>query len=718
MCFVITHIIVFSQTEIKLTKIEMAVLSKIRNRSGLLLLAIGFALLAFVIQDLFSSGMKSISTDVGSVNGKDISFEDFRIKVANTEKNSQGQNMTSMQASNQVWNQEVNIALLTAEFEKLGIRVGEKHIVEVLKNDQRFSQNQMFLNAAGKFDMNKFKDYFKATPEGITMLKEEEKNAELNAKYQIYNSLIKGAMYTTTDEGKFKYESETNKVNFDFVMVQYASVKDSDVKVTDDEIIAYMKTKEKKFKSEESRELDYVLIQEKPSAQDEAEIKSNINKLLTTHVEFRNGKNDTIQGFQSVTNNIDFVNANSDIPFDSSYISKQDLPAAYADQLFNLPVGEVFGPYMKDNYYCISKALGRKAAAKAKASHILISWEGTQVPNKKEKRTKEQAKAKADGLLAQALANPGMFMMLAMTNSDDSSANQGGDLGYFAPGQMVKPFNDFVFNNPVGKIGLVETQFGYHIINVTDKQDAVKLATVAQKIQPSEATNDKTYAQATKFEMDAANKDFAALVKQMKLTSNPATRVKAIDESFGAISNQRQIVKWAFDGDTKIGDVKRFEIVNVGHVIVKLKSIAPKGLMTVDEARPQVENILKNKKKAAKIIAKMKGSSLASIASANKVTVTNAIDLTIENPNVPGAGFEPKVVGSAFTSKIGQLSKPIEGNGGVFIVSTKSVTKAPKIQKYDEYVAKIKQQVVNYSGRVMPALKNDADIVDNRAEFY
>ena len=251
MSFVITHIIVFSQTEIKLTKIEMAVLSKIRNRSGLLLLAIGFALLAFVVQDLFTKGFKSISTDVGSVNGKDISFEEFRVKVANTEKNAnaQGQNMTSMQASSQVWNQEVNIALLKAEFEKLGIRVGEKHIIEMFKNDPSIGQNQMFLNAAGKFDLNKFKDYFKATPEGMQMLKDREKDAELNAKYQIYNSLVKGAMYTTNTEGKFKYEAETNKVNFDFVMVPFSSIKDSDVKVTDEEIVAYMKTKEKKFKS-------------------------------------------------------------------------------------------------------------------------------------------------------------------------------------------------------------------------------------------------------------------------------------------------------------------------------------------------------------------------------------------------------------------------------------------------------------------------------------
>lgn len=699
----------------------MAVLAKIRKRSGLLLLAIGFALLAFVVQDLFTNGFKSLSKDVGSVNGKNISFEEFRVKVANTEKNAQnGQQMTSMQASNQVWNQEVNVALLTAEFEKLGIRVGEKHIVEVFKADPNIGQNQMFLNAAGKFDLNKFKDYFKTNPEGAQLLKEREKDAELNAKYQIYNSLVKGAMYTTETEGKFKYEAETNKVTFDFVSVPFSSIKDSEVKISDDEIVAYMKTKEKKFKSEESRELEYVLIEEKPSAQDEAEIKKNIDALLLPSVRYNKetGKNDTIKGFKGAIDNAEFVNANSDIPFDSTYIAKQDLPAESADALFALPIGEVYGPYMFNNYYRISKALGRKSGAKVKASHILISWEGTKVPNKKEKRTKEQAKAKADGLLAQALANPGMFSLLAMTNSDDSSAQQGGDLGFFAPGQMVKPFNDFVFNNPVGKIGLVETEFGYHIINVTEKQDAIKLATIAQKIAPSEATNDKTYTQATKFEMEAASKDFAALAKQMKLSVNPSVRVKAVDESFGSITNQRQIVKWAFEGDTNIGDVKRFEIVNVGHVIVKLKKINEKGLMAVEEARPQVEMLLKNKKKTEKIKAKMTGSTLAAIAAANKVTVQNAIDLTLENPSVPGAGFEPKVVGNAFSLKAGKVSKTIDGNSGVYVIATKAVTKAPAIKKYTDYVNKLKPQVVGNAGRYMQALKDDADIKDNRADFY
>ena len=218
--------------------------------------------------------------------------------------------------------------------------------------------------------------------------------------------------------------------------------------------------------------------------------------------------------------------------------------------------------------------------------------------------------------------------------------------------------------------------------------------------------------------MEAATKDFAALAKEMKLTVSPSVRVKAIDESFGPINNQRQIVKWAFDKETDLNSVKRFEIVNVGHVIVKLKKINEKGLMAVEDARPQVEYLLKNKKKAEMIKAKMNGSSLSAIAASNKVTVMNAVDLTIESPSVPGAGFEPKVVGTAFATKAGQLSKPIDGNSGVYVIMSKAVTKAPAIKDYKEYVAKLKPQVQGNAGRFMQALKNDADIVDNRATFY
>ncbi|CAM2909418.1 peptidyl-prolyl cis-trans isomerase D [Flavobacterium succinicans] len=697
----------------------MAVLAKIRQRSALLIGAIALALFAFIIQDLIGKGGLGQNTkDVGSINDKDIAFEDFRLKVTNLEKSGQG--ISATEAANRVWEQEVTIALLSEEFEKLGLRVGEKHIIEVLKADQNIGRNPMFLNAAGMFDIAKFKQFFSSNPEQAQFLKEREKDAEINAKYQMYNSLIKSALYTTEAEGKMKYEAEANKVNFAYVAGLYSTIKDSEVKITDAEITEYMTKNKKKFKADESREISYVLIEDKASAQDEAEIKNKITSLLSGSVVYNQAtaKNDTVPGFKNAKNAIDFVNANSDVPYDSTYIAKKDLPAVDADRLFALPAGAVYGPYKFGTYYCLSKSLGFKSGVNAKASHILISYEGTQVPNKRELRTKEEAKAKAESILAQVQANPDSFLMLAFTASDDSSAQQGGDLGYFGPNAMVKPFNDFVFNNGIGKIGLVETPFGFHIIKITDKQDGIRLATVAQRIEPSEVTSDKLFAQATQFEMEAADKDFDKLAKDMKLTVAPVVNVTAMDENFGSLGAQRNIVRWAFEGDSKVGTVKRFEIANIGHVIAKVKSIDNSGLIAIATARPYVEPILKNKKKAELIKAKMTGASLEAIAKAVGAPVQQATGLTLENAVLPGGvGQEAKVVGNALALAANKISAPIEGNTGVYVVKNVSTIKAPTLKSHAPYITKLKTQSSGDMNRAIPALKAAATIEDNRKQF-
>jgi peptidyl-prolyl cis-trans isomerase D len=696
----------------------MAVLSKIRQRSLLLILVIGFCLLAFIIGDIFQSGSFNQSgRNIGKVNGKEIAFEDFRIKVDAVEKSGQG--MTAPQAVNRVWEQEVSIALLTAEFEKLGLEVGEKQIIEVLKQSQDIGQNPEFLNDAKQFDLAKFRAFFKNNPQSAQLLKDREKDATLNAKYQAYNSLIKSAIYTTTAEAKLKYELESNKVNFDFVSVLYSTIKDSDVKVSDEEIVAYMKKDEKKYKADENREIEFVTIEDKASPEDEAEVKNAINAALNGSIVFNQatGKNDTLPSFKTAINVAEYVNNNSDSPYDSTFVAKKDLPAEHAEKLFTLRAGEIYGPYLNNGSYAVSKLLARQAGATAKASHILLAYKGAMRANPSVTRTKEEAAAKANEILAQVTANPGAFLMQAFQNSDDSSKQQGGDLGYFSKGQMTPKFNDFVFGNPIGKIGLVETEFGYHIINVTDKQDAVRLATIVRKIQPSESTTDKAYTKAVKFEMDANSKAFDAVAKEAKLTVNPALKLKAMDESVGSLGNQRQIVKWAFDSKTNVDDVKRFEVLNVGNVIVKLKAKNPEGLLSLVEARPAIEPILKNKKKAALITAKMKGSSLEAIAKANASGVQTATDLTVENAVLPGAGQEQKVVGTAFVSG-SKLSVPIEGNSGVYVIKTKNVIKAPALVVYTDFVTKLNQQNAQASGRVIGALKTDAKIEDNRQLFY
>ena len=695
----------------------MAILSKIRQRSFLAIGLIGFALLAFVVSDLVQKGQfNSASQDVGSINGKDIPFDQFRIKVANTEKSGEG--ITAVQAANKVWEQEVNMALINEEYEKIGIRVGENHLIENLKNDPNIGQNPSFLNALGKFDIKKFKDYFKSNPEQAKMFADREKDAEFNSKAVIYSTLVKGGMYTTNAEGKFSYELANNKVNFDYAAVLYSSIKDSEIKVTDADVTDFMKKNEKKYKSEETRELDYVLVEDKPSKQDETEVLTKITTLLNGGVEFRNGKNDTLTSFRKTTNNIEFVGENSDVPYDTTYVTKQDLPAEHAEKLFGLASGEVYGPYTNGKYSCITKSLGKKIGAKTKLSQIVIGWEGSQTPNQKEKRTKEQAFAKAQQVLAQAQASPTSFMMLAFSSSDDQSAQRGGDIGFFEKGQIpIKSIDNFAFSNPVGKIGIVESDFGYHVLNVTDKQDGAKFATVAIKINPSEATTNEAYTKATKFEMETINgKDFNVAAKTANLNVVPAIKVKVMDEAVAALGNQRQIVKWAYDNKTDLNDVKRFEVVNIGNVIVKLKKITAKGLMSIADARPMVESIIKNKKKAEKISLKLKGSTLETIAKSNAIAVQNAPTATIENAVLQNLGNEPKVVGTAIGLAANKMSAPIEGNSGVFIVKTKSVVKASKLPQYD--LTKLKGSAAQAVGRIIPALKENATIKDNRQEFY
>lgn len=679
----------------------MAVLSKIRQRSLLLIVVIGFCLLAFVVGDLINSGgFKQTSKYVGSINGEDISYEDFRAKVDAAEKSGQG---TSIQAVNRVWEQEVSIALLQEQFEKLGIRVGENQIMDALKQSQDIGQNPQFQNAAGQFDVQKFKDFFQSNPELAASLADRENQAALSAKYMIYSTMIKAGFVTTEADGKFQYKLEADKVTFDYVAVPYTSIKDSDVPVSDDEIVAYMRKDEKKYKADETRELQYVVIEDKPSAQDEAEVKKNISVL--------------VDSLKLTTKNQEFVDARSDIKYDSTYIAKKDLPSQYAEQLYNLPAGEVFGPYIFNGYYAISKSLGKRAGASAKASHILIGYKGGKIPNPAITRTKEEAQAKANDLLAQIQANPAIFESLVATNSDDSgSAQNRGEYDNIVPGQMVKPFNDFVFNKPIGSLGVVETEFGFHIIKVTDKQDAIRLATVAQIIEASEQTSDEIFAKANKFEAEAADKDLATVAKTMGLTVQPSANVKALDENIGQYANQRQIVRWAFDKKTDEGEVKRFNVPS-GNLIVKLKKINKEGLTPISEARPMIEGILKNEKKAAKIKEMLKGSTLEEAAKAGKVSVATATDITLQSPNLAGFGSEPKVVGTAFATAVNKVSDVIEGKSAVYKVKTKAVVQAPALPNYASYVARLKAQSAAASGQIIPALKEKADIEDNRLDF-
>ena len=686
----------------------MAVLSKIRQRTGFLIVVIGFCLLAFLVGDAFQSGSFSGSDEIGTVNGTDIATQEFLQKVAIAEKQGQGQGVSNTQAFNNTWEQEVRSIILSKEFEELGLKIGDKQFINMIKQNPNLAQNPQFLNEAGLFDENKFKESLKSiknapNQEQWLQWKEFEKNIEKYTIEQMYNTMIKSGVYTTKAEGKLAYKLEADKVDFDYVMVPFSSINDDQVKVTDAEIIDFMKKSPKKYKSENTTSIDFVLFENKPSKEDEVAMQSKINELKTK--------------FDSVSSVSKFVNENSDIKFDSTYVAKKDLPLEHQEQLFNLPTGSVYGPYVFDGYQRLSRMMGRKGNASAKASHILLAYKGA--PQSAATRTKEEAQALANSLLAQAKANPQSFAMLAMTNSDDpGSKNNGGEYDNIAPGQMVPTFNDFVFNNGVGSIGVVETDYGFHVIKVIAKYDAVLMGTVAQKIQPSDVTIDATYSKASQFESDALeNKDFAALAKKSGVEVVNAGNIKAFDEYIQGLGSQREIVRWTYNEDTDINSIKRFETTQ-GFVIAKLKGKNETGLLPIEIAKQSVEPLLKNQKKAELIKKKMNGNTLEAVAKSSGASVIPATGISLKTPVIPNIGNEPKVVGKAFNLASGKTSDIIEGNSGMYMIKVKSVAKAADLPSYTTYINQDRTQNQSYSvSKAYTALKDKAEIKDNRGSF-
>ncbi|XLS28684.1 peptidylprolyl isomerase [Flavobacteriaceae bacterium M23B6Z8] len=697
----------------------MAILEKIRQRSLILILVIGLALFAFVISDLFrSQGFGSSKEIVGEVNGTDIKIDEFRADVDQLSRQ-YGPNVSNTQVVNQVWNQKLQKALYDEQFEELGLNIEKDQIINVVKSNPQFASNPQFQNEAGLFDEGKFIEFLadlKASdPASFAQWQVQEQRLIQLAQQQMYFNMIRAGVGATFGEGKETYKMENDKVDIKYVQVPYATIPDSTVTVSKKEIKTYIENHKSEFEEEASRNINYVLFEEKPSTEDEDAVKSTITALLEDTIE----EGDTVAGFKSTTNLETFVNRYSDVRYDSSYVSKKGLPVLFADSLFNLDIGEVYGPYKDGDAYKISRMVAKKSNGSVKASHILIAYEGATRANPQITRTKEEAKAKAEELLAEATADPDSFTALARDNSDGPSAPQGGDLGYLEDGAAVPPFNNFIFGNEVGSIGLVETDFGFHVIKVDDKEDQVFIATIVQKLEPSEKTTNELFTNATKFEIAVAGKDFQETAKENEYVVRPVNKVKVLDENLPGIGNQRAIVKWAFEKETEVGSVKRFNIPN-GYVIAQVTKKTEKGLLTPEEASARVLPILRKQKKAAMIKEKNANvNSLDAFASANNTQVNAASTLTMKSPTIAGAGREPKVVGTAFGLKEGATSGLIEGENGVFMIQVTKKDNSIELDNYGTYANTLKTAYRNsVNSKVFTALKEAAEIEDNRSDFY
>ncbi|HET8736773.1 MAG TPA: peptidylprolyl isomerase [Pricia sp.] len=706
----------------------MAILESIRRQTTVLILIIGLALFAFVVSGVFTSdglGGGKVGSSIGEVNGEEISIEDFRQKVDIASRNT-GPGASTMQTVNQVWEQEVRNAIMGGQFEDLGVNIEQDQIMNYVGTIPGYAQNPQFQDENGVFDPNKFRNFIADlkvnNPAQYDFWLQNEASIIQSAKEQTYFNLIKAGIGATLQEGKLDYRLANTKMNIEYVRVPFASIPDSSITVSKSEIRSYIEEHKEDFKQEAARDIQFVYFEEKPSPEDEQGVKDAIAQLMDNTVEYndQNDANDTIRGFRGTTDMAAFLDRHSDIKFDTVYKTKNQLPAQFADTLMGLQAGEIFGPYRDGDYFKVTKMMDRKPGGSVKASHILITYEGSQGADPEVTRTKEEAEAEAKRLLREARKEDTQFAALARDNSDGPSAPNGGDLGYFQEGRMVPEFNDFAFGNPVGTIGMVETDFGFHVVKIDDKRDIVQIATLAREIEPSEGTVNQLFTDATQFEMESISSDkaFSDLAKEKKYTVRPVNKLKATDENLPGLSSQRNIVQWAFNEDTEIGEIKRFDLTD-GYAVVQLTDSNEEGLMSVEEASPTVLPKIRKERKAAQIISANKGKSIEDIAEGNNVSTSTASALTVKSPTIPGSGSEPAVVGAALAMKEGETSELIEGNTGVFKITVTKKTEAPELDNYSTYANSLERaRKAQVNTEVYQALKETSEIEDNRAAFY
>lgn len=706
----------------------MAILENIRKRTTVLILIIGLALFAFVISGVFSSndlGGGKVGSSVAEVNGEDISIDDFRAKVE-TASRSYGPDFSSTQLVNMVYDQEVRKAVLNQQFEDLGIDVESDQIIEFVRTSG-YAQIPDFQDENGIFNEAVFKsaiaDWRANDPLRYDAWLRDEKAIIEAAKERLYFNLIKGGVGATLSEGKFDYKLANDKVDIQYVRVPYTTIPDSTIEVSKAEIEKYINDHKKRFEQEKARDIRFVYFEEKPSAEDENSVKEAITALLDDTVEYseESDATDTIPGFRNTKDMVAFLDRNSDTKFDTIHKAKRDLPSVAADTLMAMEVGDIYGPYKDGNSFIISKIMDRKPNGTVKASHILIAWEGAERANPAITRTKEEAETKAKELLTEAKKEDVVFTTLARDNSDGPSAPRGGDLGYFQEGVMADEFNDFCFGNPTGTIGLVETQFGYHIIKIDDKQDVVQVATLSREIEPSEETINTLFTDATKFEMstlDSEAENFGDIARESSYTVRPVNKINEMDENLPGLGSQRSIVQWAFNDDTEVGDIRRFN-VNNGYAVVQLTKKYKKGLMAPEDASATALPEIRKERKAEQIIAANTGKTMDAIAADNNVSLSNASALTMKSPTLPGAGREPLVVGTAFALDQDQTSGLIKGETGVYMLKVTKKEVAPNVENYSTYANSLRSSAAaRVNGAVYNALKDKAEIEDKRATFY
>ena len=748
----------------------MSVIQSIRERyAKWAVIAIALALLGFILTDYFQAKNRmgpGNSTTLGSVNGKKIDYINFETKLRARDEQQQAaaqqqqQEYTEAQkhqTAEGLWNQEVEEIIMTTEFEKVGIDVGNKEF-----NDYLFGQNppqdlrQRFSDQQGTYDGAAAQNAINQLKRSPNQVEREQLDAYLaamlyNRKMEKYNSILTNSVYYPKWYVEKQNTEAAGLAKVSFVSYPYSKISDSTIKISDKEIEEYVSKHKDQFKQTESRSIVYTIFNAAASSADSAAAKENVGKLKAD--------------FAADTLPIKFLAANgSSIQYFDGYIGKAQIQVPAKDSIFTLSEGAVYGPYLDNHTYVLAKLIDIKPMPDSvKARHILI---GTFNPQTNQQILDDSTAKKRIDSIELAIKGGARFDSLAMKYStDQSSAIKGGLLSnptnpatnYYTVNTMVKEFNDFSFEGKKGEKKVVKTAFGYHLVEILDQknfQPHYKVAYFAKPIIASDETERVVLEDASKFVSESKDlKSFNANIAksngryqkfEAKNIGPNDISIQDIDQrltggQFGQVVPSRTLVREIYKADK--GDVIKQERIgdaDMGYkyIVAAVTDVLEEGTQPAHIARagipgspmtgvagtPSVEKILMDKKKAEKIKQMIgKVSTLEAAAAALKDSI-----VTVDSIRIAGDAriTDAKVLGAAFNiaNKGKVISEPIAGRDAVYVVRVDDLTTTSvAIADIEMQKAQMRQTKQMRSGSLsspIKLMKDQATIKDNRRNFY
>lgn len=681
------------------------------------------AIAAFILGDLFSGNSSILNwgqKSVGEIGGREISIDEFQSAIREREANyslqfgRQPGDREMPALRQQAWDLLIARHAIQAQFPKVGVAVTDDEVWDMVqgKNVDE-SVRQAFTNPeTGQFDANRVVSY-------LQQVRNMPEQSEPRIRWELfyrdlkpgrerikYENLLLKTAYITKAEAEREYHMQSDVAEIKYLYVPYYAISDSAAAVSDGAIEDYYNKNKERYKTEESRDLRYVTFPIVASHDDSLTVKGDLDRALT---ELRTTQEDSA-----------YAASHSDGQVPYQRYNRGTLPTFIP--LDSLKQGKVFGPVLDNGVYKVVKVskITTDTVLTARAKHILIKWTDTTPA------AKATAKSKAEGILRE-IRGGADFGAKAREFGSDGTASRGGDLGWFSSGQMVKPFQDAVFaaTRPGLLPNVVETDFGYHIISVTDVKSniAYDLAIVEREIVATDATINEAYRQAENFAHGLSGQsDFEAKAKEQGYLVQEAKNVLAGDRRIGTLGEARPIVMWLFRDASK-GDISEVFNLDEENVVAVMTGGVSKGYKPLEAVKAEITPAVRNEAKAKAISDKLAAATgtLEEIAASfgSDANVYSSSDLKLNGNSLPTVGFDPLAVGSAFALEGGKRSKPIAGENGVLIIETQNKTIAPATGDYTAYKNQLEQTAVNRNSiGISEAIKENSNIVDKRYKFY